>query len=134
MVVVAEGYLAILDGHLEAHGPVREFGQGFGAVAGQVKDGEVVETLQLAMMFVPPDGESPIAIGVQDHFAGAVTGLSQSILFWQPQLNPHFNLAGQVFLPKLGFVIGAQPLGEFQGLAGVQGKGEQPDHHSLVGF
>ena len=86
------------------------------------------------MVFLPPHRHGAAAIGIQNDLLGPVAGFANPVFVWQAQLYPEFDVIGQGFLPQLRFVIGAQAFGKLQRICGVQGKGQQPDHHSLVGF
>ncbi len=89
---------------------------------------------KLALILLPPDAGAAAAIEIEHHFTGAVTGLFQPLLIGLAQLNPELDLVRVVLAPELGFVIGAESLGELQPLGSMPGKGRQPDHHPFVGF
>jgi hypothetical protein len=45
-----------------------------------------------------------------------------------------FDVAGQVFSPQIGFVIGTQSRAEHQRVIGVQCECKQPHHHAFFGL
>ena len=86
------------------------------------------------MVLVPPHRHRTPAVGIENDLVGLVAGLAQAVFLGQAQFHPEFDVSGQGFLPEFRFVIGAQPFGKFQVIVGIEGEGQQPDHHPLVGF
>ena len=89
---------------------------------------------QLALVLLPPDAGATTAVEIEHHLTGAVAGFFEPFFIGLAQLDPELYFVRVVLAPELGFIIGAQSLGELQSLGSVPGKGRQPDHHPLIGF
>jgi len=72
------------------------------------------------------------AIGVDKDVRARHAGLANVLLVGLAHLDPEVDRAGKVPLPEVGFVGIADLVAEEQRVAGVERKGQQPDHHALV--
>ena len=73
-------------------------------------------------------------ICVDEYFVGASTCLADALVFRLAEIDPGGDVVGQVLVPDVGLIFGADAFGEGEALAGVQGESDDADHQSLLGF
>src|SRR5450830_334586 len=128
---VGQPDLAVLDGALQLHVAVRHFLQLGAGLGRDVDDGKVFRTLELVGDLLVPDVAGR-AVAVDHHVFRPPAGFHQALFIGLAHFDPQFNGARQILLPQVRLVRVEQALGEFQALAGVDGKGQQADHDPLV--
>ena len=125
--------VVFLHGALQLHVAAGQRGERQRGFAGQIEHGEIVQALQFAAIFIPPDIRRT-AVADDHDLIGAPAGFADGTLVGQADIYPALNRAGEVFLPQIGLLIIAHAFAESQQFVGIKREGEQPHHHALIGF
>ncbi|KAF1858298.1 hypothetical protein Lal_00014799 [Lupinus albus] len=132
-LAVGQPHLAVLDRALQLHrtlGHLFQLGAGF---CRDVDDGDFLRAFELAGEALEPDVAGG-AVAVHDHVCGTAGRLHEAAFVGLADLDPEVDGPRQVLEPQGGLFDVEQVLAVGERRVGVQGEGEQADHHALVGF
>ena len=83
---------------------------------------------------LPPFAGVAAAIAVDENLLRTAASFAHQLFVGLADVDPLLDLAGQILLPQVGLVVGADSAAELQRLIGMQREGEDAQHHALVGF
>ena len=114
---VRDPHLTVLNAELQPHRALRQRRQRSAGLTVDFQHVQIAMTGELVAAVLPPHVHRA-TVSQHHHFAGTRAGLAHPAVVRLADVDPALDGAGQVLLPQVGLVVGAQAFAEAERLIG----------------
>ena len=126
--------MTILEGRVNLHIAIGHFCQRLCGFNRQFDHVQIIVSRQRCLILRPPDADATTAVGQQHHASRPPAGFAKLAFVGQANIDPAFDIAGEVFQPKCRLVISRKAAPVSECFICKHRKGQQAHHHSLTGL